>query len=66
VRCKATKVGVASDSTVDVWLGYELEEEEGTAYMRARHGSDSEGGEKGVAGFGCGRLGRPVMRARGC
>jgi hypothetical protein len=43
LRCKTTKVGATSDSTVDVRLGYEREkEDDDTAVARARDGSDME------------------------
>jgi hypothetical protein len=43
VRCKATKVGAASDSTVDVRLGYEWEKEDDDVVVaRARDGSDTK------------------------
>jgi hypothetical protein len=43
MRYKASKVGAASDSTVDVRLGYEREEHDDTG-KRARGGSDSRRG----------------------
>jgi hypothetical protein len=64
VRCKATRRRGGGGFHQGVRLGHALEEEEDTAYTRARRGSDSEGGEKGAVAYASTGSARYATRER--